>query len=232
LPSLGHAAERIAPDSSATIPHRTFMEGNIMRLSSSFRRIVVAIAVFATPAAAQPYVPHLHPQLTSQEIARLQAAPKGACVPAASIAASAIGGPEGSSGTDSIVEYPTIITNEGSGFVNGDSFIAPCGGMYTLSVSFNTDSYDVCPTQIGTQDDVEVYFVRSTPPLYNDTHYVGSDYGAWRGQLSDDQKRGEASYTLVIRLNAGDAIQTKVHSDGNVFRCLWRANFSAVREAK
>lgn len=194
----------------------------------------VAAAIVSTAAVADPmYIPKLHPALTMRQRTELQlTAPKVACGPARSIAFSASELQEGSSGDDSVVSYSNILTNEGSGFINGNTFVAPCNGMYTFDVSFNTDSYYPCPTDIGTQDDVEVYYVKSTPPLYNDTALVGNEYGAWRGQLSADQKRGQASYSIRIRLNAGDAIQTKVHSDGNAFRCLWSANISGNREFK
>jgi hypothetical protein len=192
---------------------------------------VLSTTVSAAAQGAMPYVPKLDPRLTSaQSTAIAQMAPRLACGPAKSVAVSAYAQEEESGGSDTVVDFPNTVTAEGGGWVNGNTFIAPCAGMYSLTISFNTDSYYPCPTHIGTQDDVELYFIRSTPPLYDNAALVGSQFGAWRGQLAGDLKRGQASYDLKLRLNAGDAIQTKVHSDGNPYRCLWSADISINRE--
>lgn len=201
-----------------------------MKFDAVLCRALALATALSSPAWAQgEQLPQLHPQLTDAQQARLrEVAAKGVCKPDKTVAASAYALPTGSSGDDSLVDYPYTVTNVGNAWKGGDTFVAPCAGVYSFSISFNTDSFYPCPTEIGTQDDVIVYFVKSTAPLYDDAQVVGDGYGAWRGQISNGPvKRGQASYTVDLLLNAKDAIQTKVRTDGNVFRCLWSANFSA-----
>lgn len=182
----------------------------------------------AQSAADSEYARHI---LTAQDRRQLmQNGQRIACGPTVPVAVSAYGTKLGSSGDPTIVSYPVPVTNIGGAWSSDNTFTAPCAGIYTFNVSFATDSYYACPVEIGTQDDVFVSFILSSFPLYNDTHRAGSY--AWRGQLADDVKRGSASYTLQLELNKGDVIQTMVSSDGNKPRCLYLANFSAVREAK
>lgn len=198
-----------------------------------FAGLILGIISGGTGALAQSsqlQAPMLHPDLSPEKQSWLAAeAGRRRCPPAGPIAVSAYGIHMGSSGDDSLVEYPNVVSSKGGAWPGQDTFMAPCRGEYSFSISFNTDSAYTCPSNVANQDDVEVYFVESTPPNYQDTHRVGSPYGAWRGELADDVKRGEAAYTLNLWLQAGDVIQTKVHSDGNGLRCLQAANFSAVR---
>jgi len=192
------------------------------------RHPILAALLCASTAAAQPPAFPLHPQLTPQEQAKLRSqAERVTCDPDQPVAAAAFGVEMGSSGSDSLITYPNVVTNEGHALKGGEAFVAPCTGVYSFSISFNTESFQPCPTEVGTQDDVIVYFIKSTAPDHDDAVVVGNWNGAWRGQLiGTPVKEGQASYTVDLQLNAKDAIQTKVYSDGGVPRCLASANFS------
>ncbi|HTT97047.1 MAG TPA: hypothetical protein VMF58_03285 [Rhizomicrobium sp.] len=193
--------------------------------------VILACAPLQVLADGPNWIDHSQRTLTEKQRHQFrQNAERAACAATTPVAVAATAAMVGSSGTDSVITYQTTVTDIGGAWSSNNTFTAPCPGIYTFSVSFTTDSNYPCPTNVAGQDDVDEYFMLSSYPLYNDTHHVGSY--ALRGELADDVKRGQASYTLPIPLNKGDVIQVMVHSDGNGLRCLYLTDFSAVREAK
>ncbi len=94
----------------------------------------------------------------------------------------------------------------------GGSFIAPCTGLYSFTVSFVKDPYYYG----GTHDDV-----------YVSIYHNGVDKGrAWSGEDSVSN-RNTGTYTVALFMNAGDYVQTYVESDGpGLKRHLFQFNFT------
>jgi hypothetical protein len=164
-----------------------------------------------------------------QQLADQQASIAGAGCPGAfplPIAVSVFGRSHFTAGQDVLLSYAAPgsgnpvnpVTNEGGAWQN-PNFIAPCSGLYFFSIEFVKDSYYSygTPPQFGTQDDVSVYLMRNGA-------YVGE---AWSGEGAG--KRGTGAYTVILRLNMLDSIQTWVHSDGGPMRHLSYYNFTGHR---
>jgi hypothetical protein len=128
-----------------------------------------------------------------------------------------------SGGQDSILYYnklsDKVITNEGGGWINPSTFIAPCAGLYVFAISFVKDAY----YNGGTADDVTMYLIRNGNP--GDPISFGC---AWSGQGS---LRTTGAYSVTYRLAQGDSIQSWVHSDGHPLRYLGIYAFSGYRVA-
>ena len=113
----------------------------------------------------------------------------------------------------------TPITNEGGAWMR-PNFIAPCDGLYLFTVEFVKDSYYFG----GTTDDVSVYLTKTVGD--GDPIYVGE---AWSGEGAG--RRGTGSYSVALRLDALDSVQTWVHSDGGPMRVLAYYSFTGYRIA-
>ncbi len=93
----------------------------------------------------------------------------------------------------------------------GGTFIAPCPGLYSFSISFVKDAY----YHGGTTNDVFVHI----------THNGVEKGYAWSGAGAGNRDTG--AYNLVLLLQQGDYVQTFVSSDGNgATRHLARYNFT------
>lgn len=155
------------------------------------------------------------------------------------IASSVSGSWKGYSAGDQVVQFPSILTNEGKQWDAGaNAFKAICPGLYVLSVSFNTDSYyqNGCgfpAGRYGTDDDVYIRLKKNGNPIHPTD--PGAAVGAWMGEQVDPndaygyKDRGHSSYVVTLRLSANDAIQAFVSADSNRDRCLAVANFTAFR---
>lgn len=118
-----------------------------------------------------------------------------------------------SQGGATLLGYQTTHTNLGGGWMpGGGTFIAPCAGLYSFSVSFVKDPYYYG----GTSDDVFVHIAHNG---------VYKGY-AWSGYDSV-QNRNTGAYTVALFMNAGDYVQTYTASDdGGVRRHLDQYNFT------
>lgn len=192
-----------------------------------------------TPAGAQATPPRkdgaynmqLRPEVTAEqqgEFARLKRTRRAAsvCAPAQPIAVSVFGAWHGSSGADSLVPYPNVITNEGNAWLPSSAwlpalFLAPCKGLYFFTISFVRDANygpPQCAGGPGTEDDIVVYLTKN----------LGLPIGgAWAGE--GDGKRATGTYSVVLRLNVNDLILSYVRSDGGPARCLASYNFTGFR---
>jgi hypothetical protein len=167
--------------------------------------------------------PVLSPEQTAQLNAlsnRLAACPGQ--FPNPTIAVSVAGQWLGTGGADTILNYPTVITNVGGApapWTANSVFLAPCAGYYFFTVSFVKDSYYACSGSVGTQDDVAVYLTRNG-------QLIGPN-GAWSGEGTG--RRGTGAIGVAVRLNQNDAVQSWVRSDGGFHRCLAAYNFTGFR---
>lgn len=128
------------------------------------------------------------------------------------VAFSATGGGHVSQGGAILLGYQTTYTNLGGGWVNGGgTFIAPCTGLYSFTVSFVKDPYYYG----GTADDVFVY-------VAHNGIYKGY---AWSGEDSV-QNRNTGVYTVALFMTAGDYVQTYADSDSGRMRYLAQFNFT------
>jgi hypothetical protein len=134
------------------------------------------------------------------------------CPSSGMVAFSVTGASHVSQGGAILLGYQTTYTNLGGGWVNGGgTFIAPCTGLYSFTVSFVKDSYYYG----GLPDDVYVYVAHNGV-------YKGS---AWSGEDSV-QNRNTGAYTVALFMSAGDYIQTYVESDSGRMRHLFQFNFT------
>ena len=134
----------------------------------------------------------------------------------APIAVSVYGSNHVSGGSDTLLFYSNVVTNEGGAWNNNSAFIAPCNGLYFFSINFVKDSY----YHNGTTDDVRIYLTKNLS-----TANVG--IGAWAGEGGGN--RGTGAFSIILRLNGGDWIQTWAHSDGGPQRHISSYNFTAHR---
>jgi len=136
----------------------------------------------------------------------------GTCPGTGMVAFSVTGSGHVSQGGATLLGYQTTYTKLGGGWVDGGgTFIAPCTGLYSFTVSFVKDSY----YYDGTPDDVYVHVAHN-----------GSYKGfAWSGQDSA-QNRNTGTYTVALFLNAGDYLQTYAASDGGRKRHIHTFNFT------
>jgi hypothetical protein len=128
------------------------------------------------------------------------------------VAFSVTGGAHVSEGGAVLLGYQTTYTNLGGGWVNGGgTFIAPCTGLYSFTVSFVKDT----AYYGGTHDDVFIHVA------YNGV-YKGY---AWSGEDSV-QNRNTGTYTVALFMNAGDYLQTYASSDGGRKRHISNFNLT------
>jgi hypothetical protein len=136
---------------------------------------------------------------------------------------------QGSTGADSPLVYPNIITNVGNYYANFFGligvFTAPCDGQYFFSVTFVKDNNYVCGGSVGTADDVNVYLTKFVGAA---TTVIDPGHTAWSGE---GLGRGTGTYSVVLSLTGGDQIGTWVHSDGGPHRCLASYQFNGFRFA-
>lgn len=130
------------------------------------------------------------------------------------VAFSVTGSGHVSQGGATLLGYQTTYTNLGGGWVSGGgTFIAPCTGLYSFTISFNKDPFN----QGGTPDDVYIYIAHNGV-------YKGF---AWSGQ-DEVKNRNSGAYTVALFLNAGDYIQTYTGSDAGRLRNIHVFNFTGV----
>ncbi len=117
-----------------------------------------------------------------------------------------------SQGGTTLLGYSYTITNTGGGWVpGGGTFIAPCAGLYSFTVTLVKDPYK----NDGTSNDVYLYITHN-----------GSNKGyAWAGQTST-AARETGTYTLATTMDAGDYVQTFAGSDGGEKRNIGKYNFT------
>jgi len=104
-----------------------------------------------------------------------------------------------SQGGLTLLGYSTIYTDVSANWPSGGgTFIAPCTGLYSFTISFVKDAfyYD------GTTDDVFIHIM----------HNGASKGFAWSGQGTGH--RGTGTYSVVLFLNQGSYVQTFVGSGG------------------
>jgi hypothetical protein len=136
----------------------------------------------------------------------------GACPSTGIVAFSVTGGGHISQGGATLLGYQATHTNLGGGWVNGGgTFIAPCTGLYSFTVSFVKDPY----YYDGTYDDVFIYVA------HNGT-YKGY---AWSGEDSV-LNRNTGTYTVALFMNAGDYLQTFAESDSGRKRHISQFNLT------
>jgi len=112
-----------------------------------------------------------------------------------------------------LLSYRQIILNEGGAWQN-NTFIVPCGGLYRLSATFLKDGY----YNNGTSDDVIVFFKKN-----------GEDSVVNRALAGEGVIRTLGVTEGILRLNAGDKIQTWVRSDGDRKWNVSNLSFMAYR---
>jgi hypothetical protein len=172
----------------------------------------------------------IKPQLSKEqkqrfsEIRKKLLSTKGGCPGAfpAPLAVSVFGSNHYSSGDDFLLTYPIPKTNEGNAWMDNSTFFAPCpSGLYHFDISFVKDSFYPYPgpPEVPTTDD-DVYMVLTKN---EDREVIGL---AWSGE---GEKRGTGAYSVTLRLEIGEYIQTWVRSDGGAMRRLLHYNFSVYR---
>ncbi|WP_187345026.1 C1q-like domain-containing protein [Cystobacter ferrugineus] len=128
------------------------------------------------------------------------------------VAVSVEGGAHVSQGGATLLGYSKTYTNEGGAWApGGGTFIAPCTGLYSFTVSLVKDPY----YYEGTNDDV-----------YSCLTQNGVDKGcAWAGATSTSG-RVAATRTVALVLNKGDYVQSFAMSDGGYKRHLGTYQFT------
>jgi hypothetical protein len=117
-----------------------------------------------------------------------------------------------SQGGDTLLGYRNTYTNLGGGWVHGGgTFIAPCTGLYSFTISFVKDPY----YYEGTSDDVYVH-------VAHNGIYKGN---AWSGTTSA-LGRSTGTYTVALFMNAGDYLQTFAASQNGRKRHLGQFNLT------
>lgn len=202
--------------------------------------LVLAVSLYATNNVAQQAqrvgpdeaalkqgkLPDLTPPpLSKEDMASLQAARQSvmstgcpSSFPALpNIAVSVRGANHFSSGSDVLLNYPGPITTEGGAWPASSVFIAPCLGLYYFAVDFVKDT----AYNGGSFDDVSIYIAKNGV-------YIGY---AWAGEMepSNPYDRSTGAYHVILRMKAGEYIETFVHSDGGVKRNIFNYNFSGHR---
>ncbi len=105
-----------------------------------------------------------------------------------------------SEGNPTVLSYSTNHVNFGEGWQSSSStFNVPVTGIYFFSISFVKDAYK----NEGTEDDVYIHLRK------NASEIVGS---AWSGEGAG--KRGTGTYTVAVKLQKGDIIDTLAASVG------------------
>jgi len=166
---------------------------------------------------------------------------KAACRAADTYAASAYGmwmgsgGHLGGGGDPSILSYDHTVTNVGGAWdaLNKNQFVVPCGGTFVLDVDFIKDAVTTgtdCGA-VGTFDDVYITFWKQ-PADGSSPVLIGNSFGAWNGESAAPVYRAFASYQVAAEFDQGDAVFTKVASDGGKFRCIAMADISVFKLGK
>lgn len=119
------------------------------------------------------------------------------------IAFSASGRDHKSEGADLVLTYPDTQCNEGTAW-DGRDFVAPVAGLYHFGVSFVKNGLH----RDGTMDDVRVF-----------VNHNGRNVGkAWSMEGSGWTET--ASYSVALKLEKGDTVNTVVNSDNGDGRLL------------
>ncbi|MFY0577162.1 C1q-like domain-containing protein [Cystobacter fuscus] len=128
------------------------------------------------------------------------------------VAFSASGGAHVSEGGATLLGYARTYSNEGGGWTpGGGTFIAPCDGLYSFTVSLVRDPYYYG----GTSDDV-----------YSCLTLNGVDKGcAWAGETTASG-RSTGTHTVALLLSKGDYVQSFASSDGGYKRHLGAYEFT------
>ncbi|MCR9143894.1 MAG: DUF2341 domain-containing protein [bacterium] len=196
---IGNNAYNSTADSTST--HAVLQGVFTIAETSAFeiQHYIQAASNASTDLGVDSNVPGIDEIYTQVKIQRIDAPvpPVADPAPPPDIGFSASGGPHVSNGAAVALNYATIYTNEGEAF-DGTTFTAPYAGLYSFSVTFVKDTFD----QGGTDDDVWVTIAHN---------------GASKGRATAGQGAGprdSASYSVVLKLEGGDTVQTNVSSDG------------------
>jgi len=128
------------------------------------------------------------------------------------VAFSVTGNNHVSQGGNILLGYPITYTNLGGGWVSGGgTFIAPCAGLYSFTVSFVKDPY----YYDGTYDDVFIHIAHNG--VYKGYAWSGAD---------NVLNRNTGTYTVALFMNAGDYVQTYAGSDGGYKRHIGQFHFT------
>lgn len=135
-----------------------------------------------------------------------------ACPSTGMVAFSVTGTGHVSQGGDTLLGYQNTYTSLGGGWVHGGgTFIAPCTGLYSFTVSFVKDPY----YYEGTYDDVFVH-------VAHNGIYKGH---AWSGTTTA-LGRSTGTYTVALFMHAGDYLQTFAASQNGRKRHLGQFNLT------
>src|SRR6185295_13637903 len=115
-------------------------------------------------------------------------------------------------GQNVLLEYPNTITNEGGAWIRNSTMVALCDGLYFFSIEFVKDPYK----NEGTKNDVNL-------GLYKN--------GQWVGQALAGKAEGKetGAYSVILRLQQNDLVQTYIHTDDGSMRNLGYYNFTGHR---
>lgn len=175
--------------------------------------IAAALALFLASDAHGEGQPRLNiPDYRTADpvLSRALATPQ--CPSDGIVAFTAVGEGHVSEGNATLLGYPSTYNNVGGGWTpGGGTFIAPCSGLHSFTVSFVRDPYYYG----GTYDDVYVYIYRNGIP---------QGYG-WAGQTTATG-RATGTHTVALVLNAGDYVQSFAASDGGYKRHLGTYEFT------
>ncbi len=121
-----------------------------------------------------------------------------------------------SSGDATLLTYASELTNEGGGWGHNSVFIAPLSGLYYFAVHFMKST-----SEGGTKGDVSVWIAKNG-------EFKGQ---AWSGVMNAAKSgdKGNGVCIILLRLQAGDWIQTYVVSAGNKKRIIYLYNFVGYR---
>jgi hypothetical protein len=111
-----------------------------------------------------------------------------------------------------LIDYSSVTTNEGGGYIGHGIFLAPSEGLYFFTMSFVRDEgYTKCNGSTPTSDDVYML-------LYVGNAEIGR---AWAGESDQHSNpvgtwsdRSTGTYSVVVHLNRGDEVTTYAYSDG------------------
>ncbi|MDC0711284.1 fibrinogen-like YCDxxxxGGGW domain-containing protein [Stigmatella sp. ncwal1] len=189
----------------------TLVVGAILSLGSSpaWGSDALSLAKKELPTEIPPI--HEYKNLDSVQNQNSEFSSSSGCPASGIVGFSVVGSGHVSSGEPTLLGYSGTYQNVGGGWIQGGgTFIAPCPGLYSFSVSFVKDAY----YSAGTTDDVFVHIKQN-----------GIDKGyAWSGEGAGYRDTG--AYSVVLLLQDGDYIQTFVSSDGSSTRHLARYNFT------
>ncbi|GAB1543608.1 hypothetical protein NUACC21_62830 [Scytonema sp. NUACC21] len=116
-----------------------------------------------------------------------------------------------SDGDPDVLQYPTTHINFGEAWQNSSLFKIPVTGIYFFTISFVKDSL----LEGGTEDDVYIILRK------NLSEEIGR---AWSGEAAG--KRDNATYTVSLKLQKGDIIDTLAASDSTIKRHIRSYRFT------